>query len=210
MGQDLFGKQVLNTYDAIIKVGDNDTLTGIAKQLSDGRGNDAPIWLSTARMGIGITPDTNYTLTVNGAAKIGSLDVTGAVTAASVRLTGGSGSQGLMTWNTDEETVDIVQNGATLQVGQEVQVHVKNQTGALIPDGTPVYVTGTLGSSGRLTVAPMIADGSIEAKYFLGITTEDIGDGEDGKVTTFGKIRGLNTSAYAEGTTLYVSAVPDN
>jgi hypothetical protein len=206
MGQDLFGKQVLNTYDAIIKVGDNDTLTGIAKQLSDGRGNDAPIWLSTARMGIGITPDTNYTLTVNGAAKIGSLDVTGAVTAASVKLTGGSGNQGLMSWNTDEETVDIIQNGATLQVGQEIQVHVKNQTGAAIADGTPVYVTGTVGSSGRLTVAPMIADGTIEAKYFLGITTEDIGDGEDGKVTTFGKIRGLNTSSYSEGDTLYVSA----
>jgi len=206
MGQDLFGKQVLNTYDALIKVGDNDTLTGTAKQLSDGRGNDAPIWLSTARMGIGITPDTNYTLTVNGAVKIGSLDVTGAITGASVQLTGGSGAQGTLSWNTDEETVDIIQNGATLQVGQETQVHVKNQTGSAIADGTPVYVTGTLGSSGRLTVAPMIADGTIQAKYFLGITTEDIPDGSDGKVTVFGKIRGLNTSAYSEGQTLYVSA----
>lgn len=205
MGQDLFGKQVLNTYDSIIKVGDNDTLTGIAKQLSDGRGNDAPIWLSTARIGFGITPDVNYTLTINGATKIGSLDVTGAITGASLRLLGGSAPQGLLTWNTDEETVDLVQNGTTLQLGQAVEVHVKNQTGALIPDGTPVYVTGTLGASGRLTVAPMIADGSIQAKFFLGVTAEDIGNGEDGKVITFGKIRGLNTSMYTEGQTLFVS-----
>jgi hypothetical protein len=157
-------------------------------------------------MGIGITPDTNYTLTVNGAVKIGSLDVTGAITGASVQLTGGSGTQGTLSWNADEETVDIIQNGATLQVGQETHVHVKNQTGSTIADGTPVYVTGTLGASGRLTVAPMIADGSIEAKYFIGITTEDIPNGGDGKVTVFGKIRGLNTSAYSEGQTLYVSA----
>jgi hypothetical protein len=52
----------------------------------------------------------------------------------------------------------------------------------------------------------MIADGSIAAKYFIGITTEAIANGEDGKVTTFGKIRGLNTAAYAEGQTLWVSA----
>ena len=205
MGQDLFGKQVLNTYDSIIKVGDNDTLTGIAKQLSDGRGNDAPIWLSTARIGFGITPDVNYTLTVNGATKIGSLDVTGAITGASLQLLGGSGTQGTLSWNTDEETVDLIQNGATLQLGQEIHIHVRNNTGATINDGTPVYATGTLGASGRITVAPMIADGSIAAKYFLGVTTEDIANGQDGKVTTFGKIRGLNTSAYTEGQTLFVS-----
>ena len=142
------------------------------------------------------TPSTK-TITVNTDADI---------IVDSLQFTGGTGTQGTLSWNADEETIDIIQNGATLQVGQEVQVHVKNQTGATIPDGTPVYVTGTLGASGRLTVAPMIADGSIEAKYFLGVTTESIPNGEDGKVTTFGKIRGLDTTAYTEGTTLYVSA----
>ena len=200
MGVDLFGKQVQDTYDAIIKVGDNNTLTSTAKRLSDGRGTDAPIWLSTTKMGIGVTPDLNYTVTINGSLKATDIDTT------TLQFLGGTGTQGTLSWNTDEETVDIIQNGATLQVGQEIHVHVKNQTGVGIPDGTPVYVTGTLGSSGRLTVAPMIADGTIEAKYFLGITTEDIPNGEDGKVTTFGKIRGLDTSAYTEGQTLYVSS----
>ena len=199
MGVDLFGKQVQDTYDAIIKVGDNNTLTSTAKRLSDGRGTDAPIWLSTTKMGIGVTPDLNYTVTINGSLKATDIDTT------TLQFLGGTGTQGTLSWNTDEETVDIIQNGATLQVGQEIHVHVKNQSGAGIPDGTPVYVTGTLGSSSRLTVAPFIADGSIDGKYFLGITTEDIPNGEDGKVTTFGKIRGLDTSAYSEGDTLYVS-----
>jgi hypothetical protein len=135
-----------------------------------------------------------------------SINFAGDFTVDSLQFTGGTGLQGTVTWNANEETLDLVQNGATLQLGQEIQVHVKNQTGSTIPDGTPVYVTGTLGNSGRLTVAPMIADGSIPAKFFLGVTTENIANGEDGKVTTFGKIRGLNTSMYTEGQTLFVSA----
>ena len=135
-----------------------------------------------------------------------SINFAGDFTVDSLQFTGGTGLQGTVTWNADEETLDLVKNGTTLQLGQEVQVHVKNQTGSTIPDGTPVYVTGTLGNSGRLTVAPMIADGSILAKFFLGVTTEDIANGEDGKVTTFGKIRGIDTSMYTEGQNLFVSA----
>jgi lipopolysaccharide export system protein LptA len=206
MATDLTGLQVRNTYNSLLKIGDNTSLTGIAKRISDGLGNDSPLFISTSQISIGVTPATGYDLTVNSGIRTGSIDVLGAATAQSLQFTGGGGTQGTMSWNTDEETVDLIQNGATLQLGQETHVHVKNQSGATINDGTPVYVTGTLGASGRLTVAPMIADGSIEAKYFLGVTTEDIPNGEDGKVTTFGKIRGLNTSAYAPGTTLYVSS----
>lgn len=206
MATDLTGLQVRNTYNSLLKIGDNTSLTGIAKRISDGLGNDSPLFISTSQISIGVAPATGYDLTVNSGIRTGSIDVLGAATAQSLQFTGGGGTQGTMSWNTDEETVDLIQNGATLQLGQETHVHVKNQSGATINDGTPVYVTGTLGASGRLTVAPMIADGSIEAKYFLGVTTEDIPNGEDGKVTTFGKIRGLNTSAYAPGTTLYVSS----
>lgn len=206
MATDLTGLKVKDTYNSLLKIGDNSSLSATPDKISDGLGNESILYLSTSQVSIGTLPATGYDLTVNSATKTGSIDIVGAATAASLRLTGGSGSQGTLSWNTDEETVDIIQNGAVLQLGQEIHVHVKNQTGSTINDGTPVYVTGTLGASGRLTVAPMIADGSIEAKYFLGVTTEDIPNGEDGKVTTFGKIRGLNTSAYSEGQTLYVSA----
>lgn len=45
-----------------------------------------------------------------------------------------------------------------------------------------------------MTIAKYIADGSISAMYVLGITTEDIVNGGDGFITTFGKIRGINTT----------------
>ena len=135
-----------------------------------------------------------------------SLNTTDDVAFASVQLTGGTGDQGTITWNTDEDTLDVVLNGATLQMGQEVHYHIRNNTGSTIADGVPVYATGTLGASGRITVAPYIANGTIPAKYFLGITTESIANGEDGKATHFGKVRHINTSAFTDGDVLYPSA----
>lgn len=121
-----------------------------------------------------------------------------------IQLSGGSGNQGLLTWNTDEETLDLVMNGSTLQVGQESVYHVTNQSGASIPDGTAVMATGTLGASGKITIAPIVADGSVPAKFFLGVTTETIADGSEGVVTHFGKVRGIDTSSYNEGDVLWL------
>jgi hypothetical protein len=133
----------------------------------------------------------------------GTLDAN-VITVDTLQILGGDGTQGTITWNADEETIDIIQNGATLQVGQEIYYHVKNQSGNIIPDGTAVMATGTLGSSGRITVAPMVANGSVASRFYLGVTTEEIADGDDGKVTHFGKIRGLDLTAYNEGDVLWL------
>lgn len=113
-------------------------------------------------------------------------------------------AQGQFAWNSDEETFDFGLNGAVLQGGQEVHYHVRNNSGALISDGTAVMASGTIGSSGRITIAKMDGSDIANAKLFLGITTEDIADGTDGKVTFFGKVRGLNTSVWSEGDVLWV------
>lgn len=123
----------------------------------------------------------------------------------SFQLSGGTGAQGTMTWNADEETVDLVQNGAVLQIGQEAQWHCRNNTASTIANGTPVMATGTLGASGRITIAPMDGTNAANARFFLGIATEDIPAGQDGKITHFGKVRGLNTTAWLDGDVLYLS-----
>lgn len=125
--------------------------------------------------------------------------------AQSIQITGGTGTEGTFTWNADENTVDLIQNGVSLQLGQEVHINIRNNSGATIANGSPVYVNGTLGASGRLLVGLMIADGSIDPKYFIGVATEEILDGADGKATWFGKVRGIDTTIYGEGQTLYVS-----
>ena len=53
MGTTLTGTTPQDTYDSLIKVTDNGPLSGTAKYLSDGLGNDSVLALSNARVGVG-------------------------------------------------------------------------------------------------------------------------------------------------------------
>jgi hypothetical protein len=113
--------------------------------------------------------------------------------------------QGTMYWDQDEETVAIILNGSTTKVGEDIFFQVKNQSGATIPKGTAVRFDGVVGASGRIKIVPFLANGSNPSIYFLGVTYEAIADGADGKALFNGKIRGVNTSAFAVGDILYAS-----
>lgn len=103
-------------------------------------------------------------------------------------------------WNLDDGTVDIgLYGGSVLQVGQEMMYYSKNTSGALIPNGTPVMFTGTVGASGKLTFGLAIADGSVPSEYMMGVTTQDIANNAFGYVTNFGLVRGFNTSGVPYG-----------
>ncbi|HSG52594.1 MAG TPA: hypothetical protein VLA40_10865, partial [Rheinheimera sp.] len=60
-------------------------------------------------------------------------------------------------------------NDTPVHIGSDLGWYVKNQTGANIAKGVPVYASGTDGASGRITIAPMIANNSVPAKFFLGV-----------------------------------------
>ena len=64
MGTSLSGLTPATTFDALIKVGDNSALTASLKTISDGEGNDSPLKLSTAAVGIGSI--TNVETEING------------------------------------------------------------------------------------------------------------------------------------------------
>jgi hypothetical protein len=113
--------------------------------------------------------------------------------------------QGIMYWDADNETVDVILNGTIMQIGQDLFYPVKNQTGSTIPKGTAVRFAGTVGASGRLLIAPFIANNTVPSSRFMGVTSEAILDGADGKVMWFGRIRGINTDAFNEGDILYAS-----
>jgi hypothetical protein len=113
--------------------------------------------------------------------------------------------QGLMYWDGDDETIAVILNGYIMKIGEDQFYPVKNQTGSSIAKGTAVRFAGTVGASGRLLIAPFIADGSVPSSFFMGVTAEAIADGADGKVLFFGRIRGINTNAFNEGDVLYAS-----
>jgi uncharacterized delta-60 repeat protein len=116
-------------------------------------------------------------------------------------------AEGLLAWDAEDGTLALgLTGGQVLQVGEETLFRVKNQTGSTILNGTAVGFAGTLGASGVLLAAPFIADGSQPSTNFMGVASQDIADGDDGYVTHFGKVRGLNLSAFDDGDILYVSA----
>jgi hypothetical protein len=153
------------------------------------------------------TPQLGGNLDLNGndINGTGNVDVTGNVISDVVQLRGGVGTQGEMSWSTDEETVKLIMDGTTLYMGQDTFVHVRNNTASIITKGTAVYATGTLGASGRITVAPMIANGTIAGRLFIGLAAENIAIGADGQVCSYGKIRQINTNAYNDGDVLWIS-----
>lgn len=112
--------------------------------------------------------------------------------------------QGRLAWNADEGTLNLCNTEQVVtQIGQETLLLCRNNTGSDIEDGTAVMFAGSLGNSGRLLIAPMVANGSLPGYVFLGVTTERIATGTDGYVTAFGKVRGVDTRAWPDGTVLW-------
>lgn len=116
-------------------------------------------------------------------------------------------AQGQVAWNSDEETFDFGMNGATWQGGLETFYHIRNNTGSTILNGTPVMAIGTLGSSGRILVAPFDGTDPDNIRFLIGFVTYDIPTDSDGKATNFGKVRDLNTSMYSDGNVLWASSI---
>jgi hypothetical protein len=122
-------------------------------------------------------------------------------------------TEGLLQWNATDGTLDLGMNGGdiTQQIGQELFIKVRNASGSLIPNGTPVYFNGRQGN--RPKIYPAKADSETTC-CVEGVTTQDIADGTDGFITTFGYVRQIKTdysgtgdwgTTWAEGDKLYVS-----
>jgi hypothetical protein len=113
-------------------------------------------------------------------------------------------------WSEDEGAPQVALNGIKTTVGADTISLCRNVSASTsISKGTAVMFAGTVGTSGRLLVAPMVADGTMPGYVFFGIAANTIAPGADGYVKSFGKIRNVNTSAFAEGAILWCDpAVP--
>lgn len=105
-------------------------------------------------------------------------------------------------------------DGVIQQVGMEQYYYVRNNSGSLIGDGDAVMFTGTLGSSGKITVASARADEYFYARFAVGVATQDIPNNADGFVTFSGAVKGVQTNGsdvgetWNDGDVIYVN--PDS
>lgn len=113
--------------------------------------------------------------------------------------------EGTLYWDSADgnQTLSLVMAGgtATQQIGEETYYRVK--ASSAITDGQVVMFTGSVGASGALTAAPASGLTASTASYVMGIATQDIPLNGWGYITAFGLVRGLNTSAFADGDILY-------
>jgi len=122
------------------------------------------------------------------------------VTFSSVQITGGTGTQGTLSWNSVDGTLDLDLGTATLQVGQEEHFYAKATE--VIANGDVVMFAGAQGDHVLIAKANHSAVG-FKPEYIMGVATQAFANNAFGYVTTFGKVRGLNTSTLDEGDILY-------
>ena len=140
----------------------------------------------------------NYSATSTGSGNIGSL-------LFSTTTTPLTNAEGLMQWNSTDGTLDLGMQAGTItqQIGQELFIKVRNNTGVTITNGSPVYFSGRIGNRPKIALARGNATTTSEV---MGLTTEDILDNADGYITTFGYVRGIKTNytGWVTGNSLYV------
>lgn len=113
-------------------------------------------------------------------------------------------TEGQIYWDTESRvlSVDLGVAGVSLQMGLEMYVYVRNVTGSTITNGQVVYVTGATGQTPTIALAQANA---ANTSRLIGMATADIANNSFGYVTTFGIVRDIDTSAFAEGNIVYLS-----
>ncbi|MFP4018901.1 MAG: capsid cement protein [Bacteroidales bacterium] len=111
---------------------------------------------------------------------------------------------GEIAWDDQAGTIKIGLEGGTavLQVGEEVVSKVTNSTDGDIPNGSVVCIDGATGHKPSICLADNTSADSVIKT--VAVTTEAIAQGETGFVTTFGYVRGIDTSDFNEGDLLYL------
>ena len=104
---------------------------------------------------------------------------------------------GTLSWNATEDCLNIDQaDGSTLQTGLEHYVRVHNDSGVDIVNGDVIRLDGVLtDTDGTPLCRLMNADTLQNDRLFvLGLATNDIAQNGYGRLTVFGKVRGIDTT----------------
>jgi hypothetical protein len=119
-----------------------------------------------------------------------------------------SHSEGLTYWDSTNKTLALLNEESDViqQVGQEIWIRVRNETGGLISNGEIVYLSGIYSTTTFPTIAKAKADAASTSLATIGVATHSIETGTYGYITRIGTVRSLNTTGCTSGDILYLSA----
>ena len=115
-------------------------------------------------------------------------------------------SEGRVWYDSTEKALAFYNDSSALavHVSQDLIFKVINNTGSTIPNGSPVYITGT--SSGQTYPNVALAKADVAAtSAVIGLTNGVIANGATGYVSSQGTIDNVNTSTFTVGQVLYLS-----
>ncbi len=112
--------------------------------------------------------------------------------------------EGTVCWNVDDHTLNIVSGlGNVVQVGQEMTSVAINNESSAITNGKVVSLVGSQGDRGTVKLAD--ASNTNLASRLGVVTIASCASAAECPITTFGRVRGLDTRMWSPGTLLYLS-----
>lgn len=112
-----------------------------------------------------------------------------------------------MEWSPADDTLNLHHSdGVTQQMGQELYGRILNNTGVTIPNGSCLGINPATNS-----YVLFIANGTLSPITIVGVTTQDIPNGTNGRITVWGRVRDIDTTGtpfgevWTAGQILYVS-----
>ncbi len=146
--------------------------------------------------------DTTYTLSSETSGDNAIIRLTGSdATTDDVTLAAGS-------------NITITETGDTITLSSEgtdqVRIECKNTSGGTLTKGTPVYITGTVGTSNRVEVSAANAS-SASTMPATGLLLQDLANNGEGYLVTGGVLKNLTTDPIdgvtpSENDTIYVKS----
>ena len=195
----LTGTTIQSTYDSLLKVTDNDSITGSLKRITDGLGNNTPLYLSSSA--VEIVSTLNVTSTITGSNLSGTN--TGDETKASIETKLGaatSSNSGYLTsadWSTFSNKIagsGTLNKLAKFSSGSSIADSTITDTGSAVTIGVATTVSGNLTAtslikSGGTSSQILAADGSV---ITAGTNITIAG----GTISSSGSISGTGTTNY--------------
>jgi len=116
-------------------------------------------------------------------------------------------SEGRIRWNDTAKTLEIGSAGSDVfEVGQEVSIRIRNQTGATLGAGTVVYVSGYNSNVPVVGLASASSEG--KSHRGMGVVKTAIDDQQRGLMIVKGILSGVNTSGFSAGEIVKLDTVP--
>ena len=113
-------------------------------------------------------------------------------------------TQGQLGWDGTYNSLSLGMIGGNViqHIGEDTYIYVK--ASATITKGQVVMFTGSVGASGVATAAP--STGVTNGQTIIGVAAENITLNGFGLIQTFGELRNIDTSAFADGDILYYNS----